>query len=165
MSDFILRSCYIYYMVIYNQNFSAEIRLLSREFRYVSENSQWENTKVQAQGACDQNVEGEPIGQICPQLRAFTSIIHISSTVHMYHWKPDLKEIIVLSRCRCYLPSRVSDNECSRNRVTKACIIYMNFELFLTLYKVSPVTIHVASSPLEGDGDVPSSGPSLNYPH
>lgn len=101
-------------MLIYHQICSAEIRLLSREFRYVSENSQWENTKVQAQGARDQDVEGEPIGQICPQLRGVTSIIYI----YMYYWKPDLK-IIVLSRCRCYLSSRVSDNECSETERQK----------------------------------------------
>lgn len=54
----------------------------------------------------------------------------------------------------------------SETELTKACIIYMNvFESFLILYKVSPVTIHVASFHREGGDDVLSFEPSSNYPY
>lgn len=43
---------------------SAEICLLPFEFRCVPENSQWENTKVQAQGTCYSVVEEEAIEQV-----------------------------------------------------------------------------------------------------
>jgi hypothetical protein len=53
----------------------------------------------------------------------------------------------------------------SETELTRACVIYMVvLNPSFTLYKVSPVTIHVASFLQEGDGDVPSSEPSLDYP-
>lgn len=53
----------------------------------------------------------------------------------------------------------------SETELTNACVIYMVvFNHSFTLYKVLPVTIHVASFLQEGDGDVPFSEPSLDYP-